>query len=215
MSLHQEVRPVATDTRSVPGGPPAGPPAVRPFTRAEYHRLGQAGVIGPDERTELIEGVIYRMPPEGPGHNEYTRRLVNALARLSRPGVAQLSTGSLVVGDSEVVPDACLVHWRDDFYRGRLPTAADALLVVEVSHSMLAFDLSTKARLDAAAGIPEYWIVDVAARVLRVYIDPAPTATPTDYVNVEVRSEGEITPMVLPERPEYAVALADLFGPAP
>jgi Uma2 family endonuclease len=180
---------MATGTLPVSGGSPS----VRPFTRAEYHRLGALGLIGPDERTELIEGVIYRMAPEGPGHNELARRLLFALGRLNRPGVAQLSTASLVVGDSEVVPDATLLRWRDDFYRGRLPTAPDALLVVEISHSTLAF---------------EYWILDVAARVLRVYAAPEPDG----YVAERVLSEGEIAPQELPDQ---TVAVVDLFGPAP
>src|SRR5947209_4280372 len=87
-------------------------PAPRPFTLDEYHRLGEQGFFAPDERTELIEGVIHRMAPEGPRHGGRSRRLLRALAPLGGRA-AQLSTSSLVVGESELVPDAALLRWRD------------------------------------------------------------------------------------------------------
>jgi Uma2 family endonuclease len=37
----------------------------RTFTVDEYHRMAEAGVIGPDERVELIRGVIRQMSPKG------------------------------------------------------------------------------------------------------------------------------------------------------
>jgi hypothetical protein len=30
--------------------------ARRPFSRAEYHRMGQTGILSPDDHVELIEG---------------------------------------------------------------------------------------------------------------------------------------------------------------
>ena len=44
-------------------------PAVRLFTVEEYHRMGEAGVFGPDERVELIRGVIHKMSPKGRRHS--------------------------------------------------------------------------------------------------------------------------------------------------
>ena len=45
--------------------------------------------------------------------------------------------------------------------------------MLEVSDSSLAFDLTTKAALYARAGIPEYWVLDVAGRRLIVHRQPA------------------------------------------
>ena len=42
--------------------------ARRLFTVAEYHRMGEAGILGEDERVELIEGEIVQMAPIGPRH---------------------------------------------------------------------------------------------------------------------------------------------------
>jgi Uma2 family endonuclease len=49
-------------------------------------------------------------------------------------------------------------------YRDAHPTAADVLLLIEVSDTTLRYDLNVKARLYAAHEIPEYWVVDLAAK---------------------------------------------------
>jgi Uma2 family endonuclease len=57
-------------------------------------------------------------------------------------------------------------------YKKQHPTTA--VLVVEVADTTLQFDRTTKAALYARAGIPEYWIVNLADRVLEVHRQPAP-----------------------------------------
>jgi Uma2 family endonuclease len=48
------------------------------------------------------------------------------------------------------------------------PTATDARLVVEVSYGTLGLDTGAKLRAYQAAGVPEYWVVNVQGRhVLR------------------------------------------------
>lgn len=42
-------------------------PQRRRFTLDEYHRMTDAGVFGPEDRLELIEGEIIEMPPIGRG----------------------------------------------------------------------------------------------------------------------------------------------------
>jgi hypothetical protein len=37
----------------------------RCFTVADFHRMGEAGILGEDERLELIEGEIIEMTPIG------------------------------------------------------------------------------------------------------------------------------------------------------
>ena len=51
-------------------------------------------------------------------------------------------------------------------------TPNTALLVVEISDSSLQFDLGDKASLYAAAGIADYWVVDVVNRQLHMHRDP-------------------------------------------
>jgi len=46
---------------------------------------------------------------------------------------------------------------------------ASAALVVEVAASSLARDLGVKAAVYAAAGVPEYWVLDLAGRRILVH----------------------------------------------
>jgi hypothetical protein len=39
--------------------------ARRKFTAVEYHLMGEAGILRPDERVELIEGEILKTSPKG------------------------------------------------------------------------------------------------------------------------------------------------------
>src|SRR5205085_776518 len=52
------------------------------------------------------------------------------------------------------------------------PCPLDLRLVVEVSDTTLGFDLTTKARLYARAGIAEYWVLDIPGRRMVVHRDP-------------------------------------------
>ena len=45
------------------------------FTVADYHRLGEAGVLAEDDRVELIDGDIVEMSPIGSSHAGLVNRL--------------------------------------------------------------------------------------------------------------------------------------------
>jgi hypothetical protein len=50
------------------------PEAPRPLRRAEYDLLVEQGFFD-DERVELLDGVIVRMSPHGPEHDDVVGRL--------------------------------------------------------------------------------------------------------------------------------------------
>ena len=70
----------------------------------------------------------------------------------------------------EVEPDAAVVPGRVEDYDNAHPRTA--LLIVEVADSSLKQDRLTKAMIYAAAGIPEYWIVNVVDQQVEVHRDP-------------------------------------------
>ena len=72
--------------------------------------------------------------------------------------------------DSEPEPDVIVCSNPDLAAYGT--DAMKPLLVIEVAESSLAYDLGIKAALYAEAGIPEYWVVNLAERVLEVFRDP-------------------------------------------
>ncbi len=56
----------------------------RRFTVEEYHRMAETGIFKPDERVELIRGVVRRMSPKNYAHvvaaTKLHQRLVKAVA---------------------------------------------------------------------------------------------------------------------------------------
>jgi len=140
----------------------------RGLQRTEYERLAQEGFFQ-HEKVELIEGIIVEISPIGPAHANpldlLVERLVPRIAGRARVRVQQ----PFALNDtSEPEPDLAIVALGD--YSQSHP--ARALLIIEVADSSLDYDRETKAPLYAAAGVPEYWILDVAARVIEVHTHP-------------------------------------------
>jgi Uma2 family endonuclease len=102
-------------------------------------------------------------------------------------------------------PDAIVLIKPHFEYRSQRPRPRDLLLVVEVADTTLAFDLRVKALLYARAGIPDYWIVDLAGRRILVHRDPAEGV----YQSVTAYTEADtIEPLA---RPGAAFAVAAVF----
>ncbi|MGH9321934.1 MAG: Uma2 family endonuclease [Vicinamibacteria bacterium] len=141
----------------------------RLFTVEEYHRMAELGILRPDERVELIRGVVRRMSPKNRAHvvaaTELYQLLVRALA--GRAAVFKEDPLKLVPLDSEPEPDIVATSSPDiaDYGTER----SQPLLVVEVSESSLRYDLSAKANLYAEAGVPEYWVLNLVERELVVF----------------------------------------------
>jgi Uma2 family endonuclease len=73
---------------------------------------------------------------------------------------------------SEPEPDVAVLRFRPDFYGEDTPSAADVLLVIEVSGSTLGYDRGDKLAVYAQSGIPECWIVNLEALLVAVFWDP-------------------------------------------
>ena len=88
---------------------------------------------------------------------------------------------------------------------------ATAALLIEVADSTLAFDRRRKGCIYAAAAIPEYWIVNLAERVLEVYRMPAASAGSGGFEYTErttLDERGRVSPLA---RPDASVAVAYLL----
>jgi Uma2 family endonuclease len=144
------------------------------ITVEEYHRMAEVGLLAPDARVELIEGAIVDMPPIGSRHASVVSRLDKLL--LYAVGERAITRCQLPIRLSELSepqPDLALVAPLEDYYEHRLPTAADTLLIVEVSDTTLRYDRHTKLPLYARHGVPECWLFDTEVRQLHVFRNPA------------------------------------------
>ena len=168
----------------------------RPLTVADYHRMGEVGILTEDDRVELIEGQLVAMSPIGSDHsgtvNTLTRRLILAVGDRAVVGVQN----PVRLDDmSEPQPDFSLMKPRDDDYRRATPRPDDVLLIIEVANSSLAYDRAVKSSLYARHGIPEFWIVNLQANEVEVYRTPGGD----QYASVSrVGRDGVLEPELLP-----------------
>ena len=155
---------------------------LRRWTREEYDRLVAVGVLGEDERVQLVEGEIVEMSPQGAWHATAVRLVEEALRRAFGEGFDVRVQLPLALGpDSEPEPDVAVVRGGPRDYRDRHPTGQDTVLVVEVAESTWRFDRERKAKVYAGAGIEEYWILNLEGRVLEVYRGPEGEGTGRSY----------------------------------
>jgi Uma2 family endonuclease len=160
------------------------PERVRPLRRVEYERMVQDGLFA-DERVELLQGVIVEMSPQGTRHAATIQRLTSRLAPvLAGRAEVRVQLPLAVAVDSLPEPDVAVVLPGD--YDLAHPTTA--LLVVEVAESSVNKDRQVKADLYARAGVPEYWIANVAAGLIEVHDEPAEGR----YTRVTPRRGGEL-----------------------
>jgi Uma2 family endonuclease len=140
------------------------------FTVEDYHRMAEVGILGEDDRVELIEGEIVEMPPIRSLHGGTVKALIHLFSKYIGDRAIVAAQDPVRLTDiSEPQPDLMLLRPRPDFYRDSHPTPADVLLLVEVADTSAAYDRSEKLPLYARAGIPEYWLVDLERGVLEVH----------------------------------------------
>jgi Uma2 family endonuclease len=143
------------------------------LTVEEYYRMAEVGLLPPDARVELIEGEIIDMAPIGSRHAAAVNFLAERFIRAVDGAVLVSIQGPLRLGEhSEPQPDLALLRPRVDRYKNGAPTAADVLLLIEVSDTTLHFDRDVKAKLYAQRGVPELWIVDLLHGQLHLFRDP-------------------------------------------
>ncbi len=197
---------VATDTT------PTGAPTRHRFTVDEWDELDRLGFFHEEARVELIEGEIIDMAPIGDRHAACVDRLTR-LAVLRADGLATVRVQGPVRPSrySEPQPDVALLVLRDDFYATGKPGPADTLLVVEVADTTLAFDRDRKGPMYAAAGLPEYWVVDVANEVVLVFTDPGPDGYRTSST---ARTGDSLVPRALPQVTFTVAEVLGTGGPA-
>lgn len=178
------------------------------FTRERYLALFDQGLLDPDDRVELLEGVVVAMAPASPPHDAVVSMVVEALWRVIGGRAAIRPQSSFVAGSRSVPePDVAVVAGRPSDYLAAHPTTA--LLVVEVASSSLPQDRLTKARIYAAADVPEYWIVNLRDGIVEVYRGPdAPSRAYRE--RREVRRGQRIDLAALPGA---SVAVADILPP--
>lgn len=176
-----------------------------------YERMVVAGVITPDDRVELLEGILVNKMSKSPAHVLGTV-LVNDAIRAALPaGWFVRAEQPIRLDDSEPEPDAAVIRGAARDYTNRHPIPAEVPLVVEVADSSLRRDREDKRRIYARNAIPVYWIVNVTDRLIDVFTDPSgPVFTP-DYATTATYKPGDAVPVVLAGTTVGTVGVNDLL----
>ena len=169
----------------------------RPFTVAEYDRMVEVGILGREDRVELIEGEILEMSPIGNRHVT----CVDRVAALLLPPLLGKSIvrvqGPVTLGDySKPQPDLILLRYRPDYYAPAEAVTRDALLVIEVSDSSIRYDRGPKLRVYARQRVHEVWILDLTTDTLVVFRDPEHGAYQTQ---LSLQPGESVAPLAFPD----------------
>jgi|SRR5262245_7911140 len=156
---------------AVPPRTVSAPPTRKRFTVAEFHNMWEAGWFD-HCKPMLIDGEVFEMAKPGPAHNtaltlaDYLFKAIFAAGHVVRIQMP------LVLGQtSDPEPDLAVVAGSPRDYSAH-PTTA--LLVIEVADTSLDMDTGAKAQLYAAAGIADYWVIDLNNRLVIVHRNPRP-----------------------------------------
>jgi Uma2 family endonuclease len=137
----------------------------------EYQRLTELGLIPENDRTELIDGEIILMSPKGLAHVICCQNLIRELSKILQEGYILDCQNPIILGNRDE-PEPDFIILKPSYSKKSLPIPSDLELVIEVSDTTLKYDRETKLRKYAAAGIPQYWIVNLVDEVVEIYTEP-------------------------------------------
>jgi Uma2 family endonuclease len=140
------------------------------LTRTRYDRMVDAGIFGPEDRVELLDGLLIARKPQGGLHAMAVGLVSTALERAFGKQHHIRQEKPVALDDlSEPEPDVVVVRGRLRDFREH---PSSPVLIVEVADSSLRLDRVRKGALYARAGIADYWVLNLVAEVLEVYRDP-------------------------------------------
>ena len=177
------------------------------FTVDEYHRMCDVGIIGFEERTELIDGEIIKMTSPSTRHVACANRANSFFTEaFGRRAIVSVQNPLLLNLYNEPQPDVVVLKPRPDFYISTRFTPEHAFYVVEISESSLAFDRKIKLPRYAECGTPEVWIEDLKHDVLLVFRDLEANSYKT---SLTLRRGQSVSPVAFPD---VAFNIDDLLG---
>ncbi len=193
------------------------------FTVDQYQRLAEDGVLADGSQYELLDGYIFHKNRADLGADEmihsprHSRRLAKLTPILSRAaeslGVDLYCQLPLQVNPHDAPePDFSLVIPLPSDAEDRHPGPSEVCLVVEVALSSLKRDREVKLSIYARAGIPEYWIVNLADQQLEVYQQPDTNAGVFQFQRT-LRT-GDLVTLTGPQNNPIQLNVVDYLGEA-
>lgn len=147
----------------------APPLQLHRFSVEQYHRLGEMGVLTPEDKVELLEGWIAAKMNQRPIHGYLVGLLNELFVRQLPPGWICRCQLPITTERSEPEPDIAIVQGMQVDYRDGHPSGMQCRLIIEVADTSLDKDRS-KAAIYRSAGVLEYWIVNINSKCVERYV---------------------------------------------
>ncbi|MGL4419485.1 MAG: Uma2 family endonuclease [Gemmataceae bacterium] len=160
----------------------------------KYLELVHVGHIPDNPQIELLDGLLVEKMPGNPPHDGVLDLLKAWFGKNIPNGCLQRNDQGLQLSTSVVRPDLSIVRGNPRSFLKRHPTGEQTLFVLEVAWSSLSIDRRIKNRLYSQAGIPVYWIVNLAECCIEVYTQPDPAG---DYQAQTIYTSGQSVPVLL------------------
>ena len=177
-------------------------PPRRPLTVADVEAMVASGILGEDERVELIEGALVTMSPKGNHHELLKLKLDRYWQRRAPDHIWLITETTFPLSPTTYLEPDFVIFPRAVGLSGLNP--ATALLVVEIADTSLGYDLGPKAQLYAGHGVTELWVIDAAGERIHVHRTPGPQG----YGSVTTFGpKAQLAPQAAPE---LALRLTDL-----
>jgi Uma2 family endonuclease len=193
--------------------PPILADRVYRLSTSQYVAMTAAGILGSEDRVELLEGLIIHKRRKSQPHILSTELISGHFAGRLPDGWYCSMQNPIEIAESSSVPepDAKIVRGNPRDYAQRHVGPFDVALVIEVADASLPEDRGLKRRLYARAAIPHYWIVNLVEHRLEVYSDPTGPDPNPDYRRGTEHGPGDLVPLVLDGQEVAQVAVADLM----
>ncbi len=180
---------------------------IRKITVENYEKMIDIGIFDEDDRVELLDGVIIEMSPKKTRHANVNDEAAEFLIVAFAGRAVVRNQNPIVLDDfSEPKPDIAMAKTPRQNYAAAHPTAADILLVVEISDTTLAKD-RRKAFNYARAGIAQYLLFNLNADEIEDYREPS-----ADGYRFKKTHDAKAV-FSLVAFPEVEIKVADLLPP--
>jgi Uma2 family endonuclease len=182
------------------------------ITVDEYHRMAEAGVFGPDPQVELIEGVIVEKMVKLPPHVIATMLIERLFPKLVPAEYSVTSSSPIQIeGITEPEPDVLVIRGTPRELQGRLPTAQEVVLALEVADTSYSRDRGVKWRLYARTRVLVYWLLDLNRRRLEIHTDPSGEGESAIYRKTQIFDADDEVSLVLDGREVGRFKLAEIL----
>ena len=179
----------------------------RLFNVKDYYRMAKTHIFSPEEKLELLEGVIFERPRTGNRRAACIRRLnVILYWQLHQQVIISIHNPLRLSDYSEPEPDLVLLKWRHDFYADGHPTAKHTLLVIEVADTTISYDRDFKMPLYARAKIPQAMLVNLTEDTVELYSKPVKGK----YTKTELLRRGDA--LSLQSFPDISFMVDEILG---